>query len=90
MRYGYNRIPGIFNELDYTIPLAGVVTICPDKFFHGKMLVRAVPIHIGSITKVLSYSIPVLCQNIFPKLFYIHSHISAVTLTLSDCLLPQI
>lgn len=61
MRRCYNRIPGVFDALNCAIPFTGVLTICPDKFFHRKMLICAVPIHIGIITKILSYSIPALC-----------------------------
>ena len=52
MRRCYNYIPSIFNTLDYAIPFTGVLTICLDKFFYGKMLICAMPIHIGIITKI--------------------------------------
>ena len=78
MRRCYNYISSIFNTLDYAIPFTGVLTICLDKFFYGKMFICAMPIHIGIITKMPSYSLLILCQNIFLKFFYIHSIISAI------------
>ena len=59
-----------------TISFTGVLTVCPDKFLHGEMLVGVMPINPSVGVEVFTNCICILLQNSIPKFSYIHSILS--------------
>ena len=64
------------NDLfNLAVPLAGILAVGSYEFLDREMLVGAMPIHIGIGMEKFSYFVCPLCENIRPKLLYVHNAI---------------
>ena len=61
-----------FDSFNNSIPVNRIYAISNDKFIYSKMLVCAVPVHIGLLMKISSDFPLILSKNGVPKRLYIH------------------
>lgn len=75
---GDNHIVRRDDLFNLAIPIAGIFTVGSYKFLDREMLVGAMPIHISIGVEIFSYLVCSLCENVRPKLFYVH-YLSSLT-----------
>ena len=69
---GDNHIVRRDDLFNLAVPIAGILAVGSYKFLDREMLVRAMPIHISIGVEIFSYLVCSLCENVRPKLLYVH------------------
>ncbi len=74
------QIIHLLYPLNRSIPFTRIFTICPDILFYRKMLIRAMPIHIGILPEISPYFLRILFQYGIPKFLYVHPLFSCLNI----------